>query len=157
MSKIQEILNSLEKKYHILPIWNIFDSEHNTIKRMGLKSNIDEKSLYIGSGRTFIDIPVGIGFDVIFPLKDPKKYEKIESILEKIKLNSSQDIDYLPQGIAGICLIKFKNERPDILELVPPYSVKFNAEFHDVLYLTTQNALDEFIELIAKDQQNSTT
>jgi hypothetical protein len=113
----------------------------------GLDTNIPENSQYLGTGRHSLDIPVGNKFEVIFAKSNMKNYQKVESSILYANVNPSVELDYLPAGYSGICLVNFPNGMPEILSNLPKYN-SARSKDSDMVYLTSQKTMDRIIELL---------
>jgi hypothetical protein len=96
-------------------------------------------------GTSFMDVPVGASFDVIFPYHHVEEYIHAASILKYVNVNHSYEIDYLPNGYSGICLIEFPNGKPDILKKLAVYGEKYDDSIHDTLILTQKPIIDKIL------------
>ncbi len=94
-------------------------------------------------------LKIGSMFNVVFPRKKPNKY--VESLVELkyISVNPKYEIDYLPKGYSGICLLKFQSEIPDeILNKLACYDEKKDRRKHDTLILTQKEVVNMLLKLI---------
>jgi hypothetical protein len=99
-------------------------------------------SLFIGC-RSNKDMKVDTEFDTLFSYKNVEKYIITKAILKYVSVNPSYEIDYLPYGYYGICLIDFPEGIPLMLN-------KLNSENmvnYDLLFLTKKTILDETLKL----------
>ncbi|AMA49869.1 hypothetical protein [Flavobacterium covae] len=95
------------------------------------------------------DLKIGSLFNVIFPSKNPNEY--IENLIELkyVSVNPKYEIDYLPKGYSGICLLKFQNEIPnEILKKLAGYDEKKDNQKHDTLILTQKAGLKKLLKEI---------
>ena len=118
----------------------------NISKHKGLKENSSDKAQYFGTGRYRFDIPIGVEFDVIFSRTNPQDYMSCRSILEWVNVNHTREIDYLPAGYSGVCLIEFSNGKPEILSRLAEFGDDKRQVDYDVLYLTTQDVMNRILE-----------
>ena len=153
MKKNSEIIESLEKKGNIiLPISDIYTSNDPQIKKFGLPVELSENHVYLGSERPILDVPIYTKFDVIFSLKEPKNYSKIKSELKFVKVRPGQDINFLPMGYSGICLVEFSEKKPDILDVLAQFPVPYNRAENDFLFFTTQDVMDQIMDILEGEE-----
>lgn len=94
-----------------------------------------------------LQIKRGTQFDVIFPSKDIRRYIECRIILKYVNVNPSYEIDYLPGGYTGICLLEFENGIPtDMISKLAKYDEKRNVLIHDNLILVQKVILDELLD-----------
>ena len=149
MKNIFELMHEAQDNSLENLIFYVSDIIENTeiTQYKGLDTNIPETSQYLGTGRHAIDIPIGNNFEVIFAKSNIKNYEKIESSIIYANVNPSIEIDYLPAGYSGICLVNFPNGIPKILSNLPKFNSSRNKN-SDMIYLTSQKTMNRIIELL---------
>lgn len=99
------------------------------------------------------ELKIGSTFDVIFPRRSPNMY--IESLIELkyVSVNPKYEIDYLPKGYSGICLLKFHNEMPnEILNKLAVYEEKRDRQKHDTLILTQKEGINKLLKEIKRSK-----
>lgn len=84
---------------------------------------------------TCVDIKTGEEFNVLFSHTDVENYVYTKAILKYTSVNRSYEVNYLPNGYAGICLIEFPNGLPALLKKLRPEEEDDYA-LYDILYLT---------------------
>jgi hypothetical protein len=117
------------------------------LKNIPLKPMQNE--LYVFARGYSDELKIGSTFNVVFPSKNPNEY--VESLIELkyISVNPKHEIDYLPKGYSGICLLKFQNEKPDeILNKLAIYDEKKDKHKHDTLFLTQKEGLNKLLKVI---------
>lgn len=93
-------------------------------------------------GNGYLEIKVGSHFNIIFPSKDTNSFINCNAILKYVNVNPRYEIDCLPGGYTGICLLEFKEGIPLIMEKLTNYGEKKDYSRHDTLVLTQMEVLD---------------
>jgi hypothetical protein len=88
----------------------------------------------------YLKIENNTHFEVIFSRKEPTDFVECNVVLKYVNVNPSYEIDYLPGGHSGLCLLEFPNGKPDILKKLGYYRSKDYAK-HDMLILTQKELL----------------
>ena len=96
------------------------------------------------------DVFVGAKFDVLFASRSPESYSVVNATLKyiNIQINSSREVDVLPRGYSGICLIDFEKHKPELLTVLKVYGEQRDNGKHDVLYLSQKPVLERILELM---------
>ncbi|NQY05771.1 MAG: hypothetical protein HRT68_06085, partial [Flavobacteriaceae bacterium] len=63
-----------------------------------LKSDISSTSQYFSIDRNNKDITLGLSFDVIFPLSNPREYVNTKALLKFVNVNPNVDSEIIPEG-----------------------------------------------------------
>ncbi len=117
------------------------------IKSISVKS--EQNELFVFARGYDDEIKIGSTFNVVFPSRNPNQY--VESLIELkyVSVNPKHEIDYLPKGNSGICLLKFQNEIPtEILNKLAGYDEKKDKQKHDTLILTQKKGLKELLKVL---------
>lgn len=150
-SKLYDIFSEIEKKESIL-IFDLPDiiSEKSISNYESLPKINSVTSQYFGTGRYEIDIKVGREFNILFSKKDPKSYIKTKAVLKYISFNRNIEVDYLPAGYSGICLIDFPEGKPtELLNNLCELGEDKYEKNCDVLYLTTEEGMNEILKRLS--------
>jgi len=111
MKTPKEILNDMQKEDFFLPIWNTIRKNHRYIKSYGLAENVNNNEMYLSIGRTYLDIPTYLKFDITFKAKYPLAYINLKTEIKTLKINPNTEVNYLPLGNTGICLVSFGTDK----------------------------------------------
>lgn len=118
------------------------------LKNMVLKPK--ENELYVFARGYNDDLKVGSLFNVIFPSKQPGKFAECHVELKYVSVNHTYELNYLPRGYSGICLLNFFSEVPiEILNKLAKYDLKRDSLINDTLILTQREVINKInIEMI---------
>ncbi len=95
----------------------------------------------------YLEIKIGTRFDLIFPSKEIDDFVECSAILKYVNVNPRHEINHLPGGYTGICLLEFQNEIPDeLLNKLATYDEKRDKLKHDTLILTQQDVLNKLLK-----------
>jgi len=146
MRKIYQILKDVESLFPDIAVFDIPDIiMEEDLDSLDLNKEIFENSVYLGTGRHHIDIPIGTAYNVIFSREDPLNYIETNAILKYVNVNPTVETDFLPAGYSGLCLMHFPSGKPELLDKLGPFNNVKDRDKHDVLYLTNQEVMDEII------------
>jgi hypothetical protein len=134
------------KKYHDICLFDLPDK----INLQKGKLPVPQENEMFIFGKGYMDIPIGASFDVIFPARDVKNYIYTNSILKYVSVNPSYEIDYLPCGYTGMCLLDFSEGKPEILKKLAIFGEKKDYSIHDTLILTQKPILDKILKELEK-------
>jgi hypothetical protein len=117
------------------------------LRKTKISNNLLSSNSVFIIGRGYDDgIKIGASFNAIFPRKNPVDGIKTEAIIKYISVNPTYEIDYLPKGYSGLCLIEFTNEIPVFLNKLTIYGEKKDLMHNDTLILTQQGAFEKVLE-----------
>jgi hypothetical protein len=95
------------------------------------------------------ELKTGSTFNVVFPRKKPNQYFECLIELKYVSVNPKYEIDYLPKGYSGICLLKFQKEIPnEILNKLAGFDEIKDKQKHDTLILTQKEGLNKLLKEI---------
>lgn len=98
-----------------------------------------------------LDIHINTKFNSLIAYRS-NEYTQCNTILKYVSVNPSYEIDYLPGGYTGLCLLEFPDGKPDILKKLAVYGEKKDYSIHDTLILTQEAILKKILdELNLKD------
>lgn len=89
-------------------------------------------------------IKIGTTFDAIISRKSIDLSIFHHSILKFISINPSYELDYLPKGNSGLCLLEFPDGKPDLLNKLILES-KENDNKQNILILTQKPVLEKIL------------
>ncbi len=95
-----------------------------------------------------LEIKKNTKFDVLCSRKRPIDFVECDVVLKYINVNPRYEIDYLPGGYTGICLIEFKNGKPEILNKLAFFGEKKEYGKNDRLILTQKELLNKLLNKI---------
>ena len=107
------------------------------------KLAISETTVFIGC-RSKENIKINTEFDVLFEYFNIENVIKTKAILKYVSVNPSYELDYLPYGYYGICLIEFPNGKPDLISVLKPE----NEKCVNMLYLTQKGTMSKLLSYI---------
>jgi|GEM_PF-5522689 len=108
--------------------------------------SLSPNSLFIGCQTWCADMKVGKEFDVLFSHHEVENFVTTKAILMSVKINPSYEIDYLPVGQYGICMINFPEGKPDLLNKLRPENEKNDKNRYDRLYLTQKKMFEKILK-----------
>ncbi|WP_447636837.1 hypothetical protein [Flavobacterium microcysteis] len=112
-----------------------------------------DEYVYIENTSNYNDILKGEQYNVMFDIKNPKKYQKVFAEIDFVSLKKNDTIDLLPRGYGGVVRLKFKNKVPEMLKILKQDgSEKLDLEKHSYVYFTTQEVIDRILKAIEKDE-----
>lgn len=124
--------------------------KESELKKDNLTALNNQNQLYVFAttlvANGHLEIKVGTPFDIIFPSKETNKYIMCDVILKYVNVNPRYEIDYLPGGYTGICLLEFNNGIPEIISKLAYYGDKKDYSIHDILILTQKPILTEILK-----------
>jgi hypothetical protein len=135
------------KKYHEMGLIDL-PSEKDLSK--GKLPVPQTNEIFIFGTTGYADIPVETLFDVIFSYHGVIDYVYEKSILKYVSVNPSYEINYLPQGYSGLCLLEFPDGKPDILNKLAIFGDKKDYSIHDTLILTQKPILEKILNELEK-------
>lgn len=100
-------------------------------------------------GVAYRDVKVGSTYSTLFASQNVMNFANVEATLKYVNVNKSYEVDYLPRGYSGICLIEFNGSKPELLKKLKVYREIGNSEAYDTLYLSQKVVLDRIIRLSA--------
>ncbi len=96
----------------------------------------------------YLEIKVGTQFDIIFPAKEINNLINCNVSLKYVNVNPRYEIDYLPGGYTGICLLEFENGIPkNMIDKLAIYETPKDSLKNDVLILTQKSLLEEIMQI----------
>ena len=121
-----------------------------------LQSVNKDEYVYVENVSNYNDILKGEQYNVMFDIKDPKKYQKVVAEIDFVSLKKSDNIGLIPKGYGGIVRLKFKNKVPEMVKILKQdWSEKLDIKNHTYLYFTTQEVIDRILEEIKKQENPS--
>ena len=121
-----------------------------------LQSVNKDEYVYVENVSNYNDILKGEQYNVMFDIKDPKKYQKVVAEIDFVSLKKSDNIGLIPKGYGGIVRLKFKNKVPEMVKILKQdWSEKLDIKNHIYLYFTTQEVIDRILEEIKKQENPS--
>jgi hypothetical protein len=152
---INEVIEKLNEENFILNPFLVSYRSHfeSDIKHYGLPIIDNNKQIYLDNNRSDYDFVIGTKFSVAFRRKDIKGYQKIDAELDFVSLKKGDNIGFIPRGYGGIVRLKFKDNIPEITNLlVQDESEKYDDLKNDILYFTTQEVMDKILEELDKQE-----
>ena len=143
-----EIVLSLHKQGYFKKYQELLLTDFPTEKDLS-KGKIPipmENEIFIFGTSGYCDVPVETSFDVIISNSNALNYVFIKSILKYVSVNPSYEIDYLPNGYSGLCLLEFPDGEPDILNKLGIAGEKKDFSIHDFLILTQKPILEKILD-----------
>jgi hypothetical protein len=105
-----------------------------------------ETEIFIFGKSGYCDVPIETSFDVIYPGRNILDYVFVKSTLKYVSVNPRYEINYLPNGYSGLCLLEFPEGIPDILNKLGTSREKTDFSIHDFLWLTQKPVLERMLE-----------
>ncbi|WP_374175264.1 hypothetical protein [Flavobacterium tructae] len=99
-------------------------------------------------GNGYLEIRINTKFDIIFPKKCANEFEECNVILRYVNMNPRYQIDYLPGGSTGLCLLEFPNGRSELFNKLKYYGEKTDYNKHDTLILTQRPVIEKLSSTI---------
>lgn len=118
------------------------------LHRYKLSKDIPKTSVFIDAKSSYNDIDLNITFDIVFALHSPFEYETVASQIKSAAIRPGVNLDKLPKGYSGICLIDFPFGKPLLLKRLRPANKQIDFKNYDTLYLTTQKVMDAILSRI---------
>jgi hypothetical protein len=116
------------------------------LKRGNLnKLSLSSTSLFIGCQTWCTDIKCETEFNILFPHHNVENFIFTKAVLKYVSVNPTYEIDYLPSGYYGICIIDFPVGKPNLLHKLRPENEKDDRNRYDRLYLTKKSAFEKII------------
>lgn len=100
-------------------------------------------SMFIGC-RSEKDIKIDTEFNVLFEYFNVENIVNTKAILKYVSVNPSYEIDSLPCGYYGICLVDFPNGIPSLIDTLRPE----NEKSINMLYLTQKDVMSKLLSYI---------
>ena len=105
-----------------------------------------ETEIFIFGTSGYCDVPIETSFDIIYPSHNILKYVFVKSILKYVSVSPRYEIDYLPSGYSGLCLLEFPEGIPDMLNKLGMSREKKEFSTHDYLWLTQGPIVERIFE-----------
>lgn len=114
------------------------------------KEMIDKLPFTAGINEVFVfargdsdENKVGSCYNTLFAKSESNEHIECKVELVYVSVNATYEINYLPRGYSGICLLKFDSKVPDILfDKLSQYDVKHDPKKHDILILSQRKVLN---------------
>lgn len=106
---------------------------------------LPQTSLFIGCQTWCTDIKCETEYNVLFPHHNVEDFILTKAVLKYVSVNPTYEIDYLPNGYYGICIIDFPEGKPDLLHKLRPENEKDDRYKYDRLYLTQKSVFEKII------------
>jgi len=138
-------IGELEKNPSIL----ILELPNESHLKLGHLPKIDNVNQIFVLGTTvvsngYLEIKIGTQFDIIFASKEINDFVECSAILKYVNINPGYEINYLPGGYTGICLLEFKSGIPiDMIEKLAPFDMHGGSSKIDTLILTQKSVMDK--------------
>jgi hypothetical protein len=111
------------------------------------------RDIYIKNISNCNNIILGEKFNIVFNIKEPKNYQKIDCEINYVSLKKNDNIEFIPRGYGGIVRLKFKDQVPEITKVLMQDSYeKYDNEKNSHLYFTTQEVMDKILEELDKQE-----
>ena len=104
-----------------------------------------ETEIFIFGTSGYCDVPIETPFDIIYPNRNILDYVFVKSTLKYVSVSPRYEIDYLPNGYSGLCLLEFPEGIPDMLNKLGMSREKKDFSTHDYLWLTQKTILDKIL------------
>ncbi|WP_264536976.1 hypothetical protein [Flavobacterium sp. N1736] len=101
-------------------------------------------------GNGYLEIKTNTKFDIIFPRKNTNEFKECNVILRYVNVNPRHQIDYLPGGYTGLCLLEFPNGKPELFNRLKYYGEKKDYNKHDTLILTQRPVMEKLLNSTIK-------
>ncbi|CAA9200767.1 hypothetical protein [Flavobacterium collinsii] len=135
------------KKYPSLLIMDL--PKETDIQKGNLKEPNSVNLLYVFAttvvGNGYLEIKVNTKFDIIFAKKNSNDFEECSVILRYVNMNPRYQIDYLPGGAIGLCLLEFPNGKPELFNKLKYYGEKKDYNKHDTIILTQRIVIEKLL------------
>jgi len=118
------------------------------LRRYRLTEDIPTTSMFIDAKSSYKDIDLDVKFDIIFALHSPLEYKTVASQIKSVAIRPGVNLDKLPKGYSGICLIDFPLGKPPLLKRLRPANGQIDSKDYDTLYLTTQKVINAILNRI---------
>lgn len=124
---------------------------NNDISEQQLTSINREIYIYILNIKNYNDIVIGEKFNVVFNIKDPKSYQKIEAEIDFVSLKKNDNIGIILKGYGGCVRLKFKGEIPEMTKLlIQDKDEIYDKDKHSHIYFTTQEVINRILQEFEK-------
>lgn len=152
-SKIQLDCEEIISKslFPILPLIQIPDWEqtkryYSLNPQHKLNSLILNDNQIISDCRTLCnDVLCNTKFDILFSHHEVENYVNTNAVLEYVSVNRSYEVELLPKGYSGLCIINFLNGKPELLKKLRPENEQNDLTKYDKLYLTQRTVLERIL------------
>lgn len=132
-----------------IPDWEQTKKYYSVNPQHKLNSLILNDNQIISDCRTLCtDILCNTKFDILFSHNEVEKYVKTDAILEYVSVNRSYEVELLPKGYTGFCIINFPNGQPELLKKLRPEKENYDLTKYDTLYLTQSAVLERILNEI---------
>jgi hypothetical protein len=129
-----------------IPDWEQTQKYYSLNPSHKLNSLILSDNQIISDCRTLCtDILCNTKFDVLFSHHDVENYIDTDAVLEYISVNRSYEVELLPKGYTGFCIINFPNGKPELLKKLRPEKEYHDLTKYDKLYLTQSAVLERIL------------